>query len=359
VTAGILHVVPAMFDATSGILGGAERYAFELARTMARLAPTRLLAFGERDERHRDGELDVIVARAHHVRGQRSNPWSSELLRWILHSRVVHCHQRAVLASSTSALLARLLRRPVFATDLGGGGWDVSAYLDASRWFTGHLHISSYSVHVNGHDARRDAHVIGGGVDATKFAPDASVPRDGSVLFVGRIMPHKGLDYLVQAIEHEKLRVIGMPYDGRFFEDVKTLARGKDVEFIHGATDEVLVRAYRSASVLVLPSVYRTRYGETTLVPELLGQTPLEAMACGTPAICTNVASLPEVVADGETGFLVPPNDPAALRARIRWLLERPAEVVRMGEAGRRRVLEHFDWEAVARRCLAIYRSAS
>src|SRR5204863_5377575 len=95
--------------------------------------------------------------------------------------------------------------------------------------------------------------------------------------------------------------------------------------------------------------------GLTQPVPELLGQTPLEAMACGTPAIVTNVASLPEVVADGETGFVVPPNDPTALREKIRWLLDRPAEVERMGAAGRRRVLEHFSWDAVARRCLTAY----
>jgi glycosyltransferase involved in cell wall biosynthesis len=353
----VLHIVPAMFD-ISGVLGGAERYAFELARTMARLTPTRLLAFGDRPARRFVEELDVVVAVGHAVRGQRANPWSAAILRWVLAARVVHCHQRAILASSTAALFGRLTRRPVFVTDLGGGGWDVSAYLDTSRWFTGHLHISKYSVSVNGQESRADAHVIGGGVDTEKFSPDPRIARDGSVLFVGRIMPHKGLDDLVAAIEGETLRVVGMPYDARFFEDLKTLAAGKRVEFLHGLDDRQLVDAYRRASVLVLPSVYRTRYGDTSVVPELLGQTPLEAMACGTPAICTSVASLPEVVVDGVTGFLVPPNNPTSLGQRIRWLLDRPAEVQRMGEAGRRLVIEHFSWEAVARRCLDIYSRA-
>ncbi len=358
-SAEVLHIVPATFGASGGILGGAERYAFELARAMARLVPTRLLAFGDKPERRTEQGLEVVVETGHAVRGQRTNPWSTALARWVLRARIVHCHQRAVLASSTAALLGKLARRRVFVTDLGGGGWDLSAFVDTSRWFAGHLHISRFSVSVNHHEGRADAHVIGGGVDGTKFSPDPSVARDGSVLFVGRIMAHKGVDDLVAAIEGEKLRVIGMPYDRRFVEDLKVLARGKDVELIEGASDAELVHAYRRASVLVLPSVYRTRYGDTTLVPELLGQTPLEAMACGTPAIVTDVASLPEVVADGETGFLVPPNDPRALREKIRWLLDRPAEVERMGAAGRTRVLERFSWEAVARRCLAIYERAA
>ena len=354
----MLHIVPATFG-SSGVLGGAERYAFELAKTMARYVPTRLLAFGDRSDRRIDEDLEIVVEPGRPVRGQAMNRWSPALVRWVLAARVVHCHQRALLASSTAALVGRLTRKHVFATDLGGGGWDLSAYVDTSRWFAGHLHISRYSVRVNGHEGRKDARVIGGGIDTVKFSPDPHVPRDGSVLFVGRIMPHKGVDDLVAAIEGEKLRVIGMPYDARFAADVRALARGKNVEFIEGASDVELVNAYRRASVVVLPSVYKTRYGTTTLVPELLGQTALEGQACGTPAICTNVASLPEVVVDGETGFLVPPNDPSAVRAKIRWILEHPAEAARMGARGRQRVVDSFSWETVVKRCLEAYEGSS
>ena len=78
-------------------------------------------------------------------------------------------------------------------------------------------------------------------------------------------------------------------------------------------------------------------------------------MACGTPTICTDVASMPEVVVDGVTGFVVAPNDSRALRERIEWLRGHPEESVRMGEAGRARVLEHFTWPRVVKRCLASY----
>jgi glycosyltransferase involved in cell wall biosynthesis len=105
----------------------------------------------------------------------------------------------------------------------------------------------------------------------------------------------------------------------------------------------------------VLPSVYVDRYGGRSEVPELLGLVLVEAMACGAPAICTDVASMPEVVVDGVTGFIVPPNDPAALRERLLWIRDHPERAREMGQAGRRRVLEQFTWQSVVRRCLDAY----
>src|SRR5207244_4178529 len=96
-------------------------------------------------------------------------------------------------------------------------------------------------------------------------------------------------------------------------------------------------------------------YGGESRVPELLGQTLLEGMSCGTPAICTNVASMPEVVEDGVSGFVVPPNDPVTLGNRIQWLRDHPREAKEMGQAAQRRVLDKFTWPAVVRRCLDIY----
>ena len=98
-------------------------------------------------------------------------------------------------------------------------------------------------------------------------------------------------------------------------------------------------------------------YGQETRVPELLGQTLLEGMACGVPAICTSVASMPEIVQNGINGFIVPPNSPNALRDRISWLREHPIERRQMGAEARRRVLERFTWPAVVRRCLNIYKN--
>ena len=114
-------------------------------------------------------------------------------------------------------------------------------------------------------------------------------------------------------------------------------------------------QAYRRSLCVVLPSVYDDMYGGRSLVPELLGQTLLEGMACGIPAVCTDVASMPEVVVDGATGFVVPPNAPQQLWARLKWLRENPEQARRMGEVARRHVLEKFTWPLVVDRCLEAY----
>ena len=353
----VLHIVPALFGAEDGVVGGAERYALELARHMADETPTRLLTFGEeeRDETH--GNLRVRVAgHAWYVRGQRSNPVSAALLSEIRWADVVHCHQRSVLASSVSALMCRLTRRRVFVTDLGGGGWDISAYFKNDRWYHGHLHISEYSQNIYGHAGDKRGHVILGGVDSMRFSPDQSVKRNGTALFVGRILPHKGIDDLIRALPDDMaLEIIGQEYDAKYGQELRRLAKGKRVLMRHECDDDALVEAYRRATCIVLPSVYRTTHGLETRVPELLGQTLLEGMACGAPAVCTNVASMPEVVEDGVTGFVVPPNDPKELRAKLVWLRENPAKAEYMGQAARRHVLEKFTWPSVVRRCLEIY----
>jgi glycosyltransferase involved in cell wall biosynthesis len=353
----ITHTVPALFSADGGILGGAERYALELARHMADRQPTTLVSFGPKDREESMGNLHIrIFGDPWHVRGQWSNPFSWRALNFLRSADVIHCHQRYIVTSSSAAALARLTGKRVFVSDLGGGGWDISRYISTENWFHGHLHISQYSRKISRQAQHPRAHVIMGGVDTAKFSPNPNARRTGTVLFVGRILPHKGVNDLVNALPPGmRLEVIGQPYDARFFADLQKMAEGKDVVFRHTADDQELVNAYRSALCVVLPSVYQTLYGDRTEVPELLGQTLLEGMSCGTPAICTDVASMPEVVENEVTGFVVPPNDPASLGAKLTWLRDHPEAVLQMGAAARARVVELFSWPAVVERCLRIY----
>lgn len=356
-TPRVVHLTPTLFG-DGGVFGGAERYSLELARHMARVVPTALVSFGQRPRRFATPEgLEVtVLGPAWHVRGQRFNPLHPGIARAVASADVVHCHQPHTLAAELAALLARATGRRVVASDLGGGGWGFSGYVRTDRWFHRHLHISEYSRRVAGQADDPRAAVVLGGVDAGLFCPDPAVPREPLVLYVGRLMPHKGVNYLVEALPPGlSLELVGRPYDERFTAELRRLAAGKPVRFRHDCDDAELVRAYRRAACVVLPSVYTTLYGDETKVPELLGQTLLEGMACGAAAVCTDVASMPEVVTDGETGFVVPPNDPAALQARLEWLRDNPTEAARMGAAARRRVLDRFTWPAVVRRCLDAY----
>jgi glycosyltransferase involved in cell wall biosynthesis len=354
----VLHLVPALFG-PGGVTGGAERYALELARQMADVVPTRLLTFGARDERAREGNLDIrIVGGAWHVRGQPTNPFSMAIFPEILNSDVVHCHQQHVVASSAAAIACRATGRRVFATDLGGGGWDVSAYMSTDRWFNGHLHISEYSRTISGHSGKPWARVILGGVDTDRFTPDPLTPRGCTPLFVGRLLPHKGVRHLIAALPANMcLDVIGPLNTTGNVEALMAEAAGKRVIFRHDVDDRGLLEAYRRALCLVLPSVYRASDGTETKVPELLGQTLLEAMACATPVICTRVASMPEIVDDGVTGFIVEAGDHRALGDRLSWLAAHRVEAAAMGAAGRRAVLQRFQWTQVVERCLDAYAS--
>src|SRR6185295_898215 len=164
-------VVPALFG-PRGIVGGAERYALELARQMARVTSTTLVSFGDEPLDEQDGPLRIrVIERPWYVRGQRGNPIAPEILGEIRRSDVVHCHQQHILVSSLTALVCRATGRKGFVSDLGGGGWDISGYLSIDRWYHGHLHISEYSRRIAGHDGWPSAHVILGGVDTERFSP--------------------------------------------------------------------------------------------------------------------------------------------------------------------------------------------
>lgn len=353
----VAHVVPALFG-PRGLVGGAERYTLELARHMAERVPTRLVTFGREPSHDRIGGLEiVVVGGVRFVRGQRSNPFAWRAVREALRASVVHCHQQHILVTTVTALAARAAGRRVFCTDLGGGGWDLSAYVSTDRLFHGHLHISQYSRDVLGHRSLSRARVIYGGVDTAKFSPPpGDGPRSIGCLFVGRLLPHKGVDVLVEALPADiETEIIGPAPDARYLADLHALAVGKRVRFRHDCDDSALVAAYRDANVVVLPSVCTDRYGGHSNVPELLGQTLLEAMASGAATIASDAASLPEIVEHGVSGVIVGQRDVAGLRAALERLHHDRDEARRLGRNGRARVLERFTWNKVVDACLNAY----
>src|SRR5437870_5351671 len=210
---------------------------------MAEEVSMRLITDGDRDRHETTGQLEIrVIGNARYVRGQRQNPFSSSLFWELSKASVVHCHQQHILTSSLAALACKLSGRRVFVSDLGGGGWDVSAYVSTDRWYHGHLHISEYSRRVYGQTGKPWAHVILGGVDTEKFSPDETVRRDGTVLFVGRLLPHKGLNDLVSAVSsYMPLEIIGQPYSSGFLRDLRAMAVGKQVIFRHDCDDAALV----------------------------------------------------------------------------------------------------------------------
>ncbi len=353
----VAHVVPALFDERIGVIGGAERYALELARHMAEVTPTRIVTFGPDDETRFDGKLRIdVIGGARPVRNDENDRFSLALFDRLAEADVVHCHQIYTTASTMAAEFCRRTARRVFATDLGGGaGYRGNASNELT--FDGWLYISQFSRQILS-QITSEGEVISGGVDSTRFTPALQSPGFPMAIFVGRILPHKGIDVLIRALPARmKLNVIGRPYDPRYLSDLTALAASRQVSFVTDLEDSDLPDAYRLGSCVVLPSVYRDMYGKTSFAPELLGQTLLEGMAAGLPAICSDAGAMPEVVVSGETGFVVPAGDVEALSARLEWICDNRTEARSMGRKARLHMVDNYRWSAVVERCLEAYSS--
>jgi glycosyltransferase involved in cell wall biosynthesis len=263
-------------------------------------------------------------------------------------------------AADRLMLKALAARIPVVLTDVGGGGACLSTALmrlhprlSLLRRARGLAGLSEYSFRFFA-DWPQPRTVLLGGVNPALFEGAAGEPG-GYALFVGRLLPHKGVLELVEAVDAATpLRVVGRPYDPAYFGRLKAAAAGKQVTFITDADDAELGRQYAGANVVLQVSV-----PADDAVPdktELLGLVTLEGMAMGKPVIITRTASLPELVVEGVTGHAVPVRDRAALGARVRELVHDPALSRRLGAQAREHVRRSFTWEATARRGLDFYR---
>jgi glycosyltransferase involved in cell wall biosynthesis len=180
----------------------------------------------------------------------------------------------------------------------------------------------------------REVRVIPSGVELPERVGIEADPAE--VLYAGRLSPEKGVLELLEATEGLNLVVAG---DGPLRDRIPS-ASG----FV---SHDELEQLYARAAVVACPS---RREG--------FGVVCLEAMAHGRPVVATRVGGLLDLVVDGETGIVVPPRDPAALRSALERLLADPDLRRKLGSAGRDRARTHFSWERVTDATLAAYAEA-
>ncbi|MFB9526838.1 glycogen synthase [Nonomuraea roseola] len=216
--------------------------------------------------------------------------------------------------------------------------------------------------------------VVHNGIDTVEYAPDRGLevlnkhgidPSRPYVVFVGRITRQKGLVHLLRAARSfdkgaQLVLCAGAPDTPEIAAEVRGLVEGLGRDGVFWISEMLpkpeVIQLLTHATVFVCPSVY-----------EPMGIVNLEAMACETAVVATATGGIPEVVADGETGLLVPieqgrdgtPDDPARFEAdlaeRVNALLGDPARARRLGLAGRARAVEHFSWERIADRTMQLY----
>jgi len=181
----------------------------------------------------------------------------------------------------------------------------------------------------------RDVAVVPSGVDV----PESVEPEPDSqeVLYAGRLSPEKGVEELLAATQGMKLVVAG---DGPLRDRVPGA-----LGFV---PHDELERLYRRVAVVACPS---RREG--------FGVVCAEAMAHGRTVVASAVGGLLDLVVDGETGLLVPPRDPAALRAALERVLGDADLRGRLGAAARERIRQRFSWDAVLAATIGLYREAA
>ncbi|MFG1677831.1 glycogen synthase [Micromonospora sp. NPDC049282] len=378
------------------VYGGAGVHVEYLARELRRLAEVRVHCFGApRDEPGVTAYAEPAALAGANA-ALRVMGVDLEMAAGTAGTDLVHSHTwYANLAGHTAKLLhgvphvvsAHSLEplRPWKAEQLGGG-YALSSWCERTAFEAADAIIAVSA------GMRRDVltaypqvnpdrvRVVYNGIDTVQYAPDSGTdvldrlgidPGRPSVVYVGRITRQKGLPYLLRAARElpadtQLVLLAGAPDTPDLAAEVEELAaelRAKRSGVVWVAAmlpKHEVIQVLTHATIFVCPSVY-----------EPMGIVNLEAMACETAVVATATGGIPEVVADGETGLLVPieqagdgsgtPLDPerfvADLAARMNELLADPARIAAFGAAGRRRAVEHFSWSAIVEQTLAVYHS--
>ena len=345
----VVHISPTYFR---DLIGGGERYPWEHTNALSKHnIDVTLIVFGSDRQTEKISE-SLTVEKYPAITSlppllSKTNPFPLTLsfLKEINKADIVHLHQFNTLISNLVIFYARHKNKFICVTDHGGGYFKLSNIFPIiGKSVDLYMLVSHYSYNKFAR-YKNDYQVIYGGVDTSKFHP-LNIEKENRVLFVGKILRVKGIDNLIKSVQELdiKLHVDAKLLDSNYLKLLMNLDRNNKTIFNFNVTDKELINDYNSALVTVLPSL-----------SEIFPLVILESMACGTPVICTDVGGMPEIVEDGENGFIVPLNDPKSLEEKIKYFIDNPEQSKRMGENARKKILADFTWGAVARRCIEGY----
>ncbi|MFO0951490.1 MAG: glycosyltransferase [Isosphaeraceae bacterium] len=348
----VAHVVEALET------GGLEKLLVEFVRHSERARFShQVVALGERGRLADEIEALGCPVTALHARpGFKPSSWW-RLARLFRKGRVdvVHTHSEGPLLFGVPAARLARVRRVVHTRhhgpDLGNPPHILKLMAAASRWADRVVCVADDGARHSLAEGFAPSRVmtVWNGIDLTRFAYQGPTPG-GPAVAVGRLAPEKDHATLVRAAAiaagSEPAFRVEIAGDGPCGEELRGLAAelgvGEVVRFL-GRVDDVPGLLGRSGQ-LVLPSRM-----------EGVSLTLLEAMARGLPVVATSVGGNPEVVAEGETGLLVPPGDPAALARAMLAVWRDPALARVFGRAGRARAEHSFDVRLMTARYEAIY----
>jgi glycosyltransferase involved in cell wall biosynthesis len=337
-------------------IGGSERHLLTLLPALAERGVEPLFVGLDDPEWNPTDFYNALHVPAVRIRSARDfDPMLLVRLARTLRADVVHTH--LVHADVYGGVAARLRRAQLVSTKHNDDPFRIGAFRFVER---GLARLADRIVTITESLRRFTVEQVGVPADKVETihyglddlpqpwgenAPDAVPARARVLLAVSRLTRQKGIDVAVRAVrslpDDTVLVVLG---EGPEREALERLTRELGVEgrvFLLGRVPDVAAWL-RRASVLAHPARW-----------EGFGLGVLEAMLAGLPVVAANVSSLPELVVDGTTGFLVSPDDPSALALGVARALEQP----QLGEAGRQRALREFSVARMADLTVSLYES--
>jgi glycosyltransferase involved in cell wall biosynthesis len=324
----IAHLTPSFFS-TDSCVGGGERYVYNICKAVSIAAGERdhdvkqtIISVGPDSRRFTYEGLSVVILGNLSPHPNVMNALPDGLWAALKGFDLVHIHQSLTLFGAYCVTIAKSLAIPIVSTDHGGGHEELMLTGRGLEVSSGVLSVSEYARSLTSSSFSGSEMVLIGPIDCDYFRPDPSATKKmNSVLCVGRILPHKGFDRVVEALPSSlALIIVGQPYDKKYFKLLQELATGKDVEFVSDAADDRLLELYQTTGLFIQPSTHIDCYGNKIAKPELMGLTTLEAMACGMPVVVSDAGSLPELIPSPELGLVF------STRADLEQILSRFAD---------------------------------
>lgn len=283
---------------------------------------------------------------------------------------LIHAHwliPQGIIAVIAIFLTSR--RIPVLCTSHGGDLYGLKGRLltRLKKWIIANLKALTVVSRSMREEVKRlgadheKVHVVPMGTDLkNRFVPPGTRQNNGSLLFVGRLVEKKGLRYLIDALplilkKHPQasLRIAGDgPEKGTLQLQSKRLGINDHVRFLGAVKNKSLPDLYRTAGVVVFPSVIAGG-GDR----EGFGLVLVEALGCECATVVTDLPAMQDIIVDGKTGFVVPQKNVQKLAEKIVSLLDDPEMGRSVGKEGRRFVVERYDWDEITRQYAALIES--
>lgn len=298
----ILQVSPTGYSKNS-VIGGGEKYVLYVDHALRRASAEMQIPV-QASILVLDGEAGAMVSdhgvECHSISGRSWDPFSidaGDLTEQLRRADIVYVHQCLCQVGLFVAAHARLLGKVVIGVDSGAGEYQlIKSNPDIARIYSG-FHAYSRFAQSSYSEFEIPVHLVYGPVDTDVYDCAPEGKRDATMLLaLGRILPHKGFERIIEAIPPSlSLTIVGTSYDPAYATFLKEKAAGKKVTFRKDLSDAELRALIQRAGLFVHASTHFDYQGRYHHKPELLGLAPLEALSTGLRTLVSDAGSLPEL----------------------------------------------------------------